>query len=248
MSASDLHNALLRPAIIQIFRAAGYTSMKPSVLDTLTDLTIRYLTLLGSKTAEYAYSNHNDPVPDITDVRMAFQECAVFSSSSTPAEEIWREKMRRPLSMYPEGQREMEVARRNDEDTAEIAEFTSWFQGRQHLEICRVAGMLSDKGIAVEGEAPPEMEDYLTALKKKHSKTGEESRFQGTVLGKFADPRDIKIEGESGTPESVQEWMERQQKRSVKLDAVKLGNGYAAEEAEPEAGEPAVVEMAEVAD
>lgn len=41
-------------------------------------------------------------------------------------------------------------------------------------------------------------------LKKKHSKTGEESRFQGTVLGIPAEGKPIIIEG--GPFESIQAW------------------------------------------
>jgi transcription initiation factor TFIID subunit 3 len=39
---------------------------------------------------------------------------------------------------------------------------------------------------------------------KKHSKTGVESRFQGTVLGVPAEPKMVKIEG--GGAESSDEW------------------------------------------
>lgn len=42
------------------------------------------------------------------------------------------------------------------------------------------------------------------ALKKKHSKTGEESRYQGTVLGIPAEDKSIIIEG--GPFESIQAW------------------------------------------
>lgn len=45
---------------------------------------------------------------------------------------------------------------------------------------------------------------FLTALKKKHSKTGEESRYQGTVLGIPAEEKPLIIEG--GPVESIQEW------------------------------------------
>lgn len=41
------------------------------------------------------------------------------------------------------------------------------------------------------------------ALKKKHSKTGEESRYQGTVLGKSNEPHPIVIEGGAG---SIRDW------------------------------------------
>ncbi|EER36996.1 bromodomain-containing protein [Histoplasma capsulatum H143] len=48
-----------------------------------------------------------------------------------------------------------------------------------------------------------EKEDYLTALKKKHSKTGEESRYQGTVLGKSGEVHPIVIEGGA---QSIKAW------------------------------------------
>jgi transcription initiation factor TFIID subunit 3 len=50
-------------------------------------------------------------------------------------------------------------------------------------------------------------------LKKKHSKTGEESRFQGTVLGKGAEPKSVKIDG---GPETIADWFDsmRQQQKS----------------------------------
>ena len=44
----------------------------------------------------------------------------------------------------------------------------------------------------------------MAALKKKHSKTGEESRYQGTVLGKGADEKPVLIEG--GMYESINAW------------------------------------------
>lgn len=42
------------------------------------------------------------------------------------------------------------------------------------------------------------------AIKKKHSKTGEESRFQGTLLGKDADLQQVTIVG--GPASSMAEW------------------------------------------
>jgi transcription initiation factor TFIID subunit 3 len=43
----------------------------------------------------------------------------------------------------------------------------------------------------------------MPALKKKHSKTGEESRFQGTMLGKDLEDRPIQIDGGL---ESIHAW------------------------------------------
>ena len=43
-----------------------------------------------------------------------------------------------------------------------------------------------------------------TVLKKKHSKTGEESRFQGTALGKPGEEKILKIEG--GSVDNIRSW------------------------------------------
>ena len=51
------------------------------------------------------------------------------------------------------------------------------------------------------------------ALMKKHSKTGVESRFQGTVLGNSSDPRPVKIEG--GPADSIQEWCRRTREKAA---------------------------------
>jgi transcription initiation factor TFIID subunit 3 len=49
---------------------------------------------------------------------------------------------------------------------------------------------------------------------KKHSKTGVESRFQGTVLGLPAEPKSVKIEG--GGAESIEEWCRRTREMAAK--------------------------------
>jgi transcription initiation factor TFIID subunit 3 len=53
--------------------------------------------------------------------------------------------------------------------------------------------------------------DEWAVLKKKHSKTGEEARFQGTVLGKPTEGREVLIEG--GDFDSIQAWEEMVRKR-----------------------------------
>ena len=65
-------------------------------------------------------------------------------------------------------------------------------------------------------------------MKKKHSKTGEESRFQGTALGRDADEKPVKIEGSD--IESVRSWefRMRQTPQIVKSKAVrKLSSAHA---------------------
>ena len=49
---------------------------------------------------------------------------------------------------------------------------------------------------------------------KKHSKTGVESRFQGTVLGIPSEIKPVKIEG--GGPDSIEEWNRRTREKALK--------------------------------
>jgi transcription initiation factor TFIID subunit 3 len=164
MSTNDLFQTLLRPAVLHILRAAGFNGAKPSVVDTLVDLTARYLTLLASRTAYNAYSNHNDLDPDISDVRMALQDCGLLTPSMTAAEEVWKEMLRKPLEEYDDesGARAKEEKRREVEDTLDVNTFIDWIRGPQHEEIRRVAGVLKNPLTAAEQLDAVEMDDYLS--------------------------------------------------------------------------------------
>ncbi|KAF3038518.1 hypothetical protein E8E12_007188 [Didymella heteroderae] len=217
MSQNDLFLNLLRPAVLHILRATGFHYGKPSAVDTVVDLTARYLTLLAERTAYNAYSNHNDLTPDISDVRMAMQDCGLLVPTMTAGEELWKEYLRKPLDEYngESGAREMEERRRDAEDTADVTEFIEWVQGEQNKEIRRIAGTY--KPVATnptEQLDQLEMEDYLNTLMKKHSKTGVESRFQGTVLGIPSEIKPVKIEG--GGPDSIEEWNRRTREKALK--------------------------------
>lgn len=222
---SDLHRALLRPAIIHILRAAGFNSTKPAVLDTLVNLAERYLILLASTSVQHAMLSHNDPVPSVTDVRMALTECGALLPADSAAEEEWREIMRTPIhelgrGVDKGGQRRMaaEKRKRDEEDVRDITNFKRWFDGPQHTEMRRIAGMLPDP--SATGSLPAvgvgggivHGEDFLTMLKKKHGKGGDESRLQGTVLGKTAEDREIVLEG--GPVQRIRDWRPRQRDRS----------------------------------
>ncbi|KAF1946264.1 hypothetical protein EJ02DRAFT_394448 [Clathrospora elynae] len=217
MSQNDLFLNLLRPAVLHILRATGFQYGKPSAVDTIVDLTARYLSLLAERTAYNAYSNHNDLTPDITDVRMAMQDCSLLVPTMTAGEELWKEILRKPLAEYNADTeaRANEEARRNAEDTADVTEFVEWVQGDQNKEIRRIAGTYKPVPTnPIEQLDQQEMEDYLNTLMKKHSKTGVESRFQGTVLGVPAEPRAVKIEG--GGADSIEEWCRKTRERAAK--------------------------------
>jgi transcription initiation factor TFIID subunit 3 len=165
MSSNELFNNLLRPAVLHILRAAGFHAAKGSVVDAVVDLTARYLFLVASRTAYTAYSNHNDPLPDITDVRMALQECGLLVPTLTVSEEIWKEMLRKPLEEYDEdtGARAKEEKRRLAEDTADVTEFIDWVKGDYNKEIRRIAGLSKAPQSATEALDHVEMEDYLSS-------------------------------------------------------------------------------------
>ena len=250
---STLHNSVLRPPILHILRAAGFHSLRPSVLDTLADIAARYIALLAESTATHAAANSSLDSPTVTDVRLALQDCGVLIPSLTPAEEAWREALRKPLEFYPErnGVRQKESAHRDAEDTADVKAFLDWVRGPGNAEIMRIAGLQATDLPGLDGQPQARKEDYLTGkaltfrrylpfriwveseltcgcpvLRKKHSKTGEESRYQGTVLGKAADDRPIRIEG--GPVESLQDWnryvRERSKTKSPERDKTNSGS------------------------
>ncbi|SPO00845.1 related to TAF(II) complex (TBP-associated protein complex) component [Cephalotrichum gorgonifer] len=71
------------------------------------------------------------------------------------------------------------------EDTRGMDEFLSWFGGPRDKMIREYA--------AVDGD--PDATDFLAALKKKHSKTGEDSKYHATILGRGNDQGEVLIEG-----------------------------------------------------
>ncbi|KAL8779186.1 MAG: hypothetical protein Q9213_007072 [Squamulea squamosa] len=182
MSSNAIYTSLLRTPVLHILRAAGFHATKPAVLDTLVDLTARYLTLLASNSAIHAQENHNDLILTVTDVRMALQDVGA----------LWPQKSA------------MEENLIGEEDMRGVDNLVKWMMGEENREIRRVAGLIESE-VALPGvEVPAGREDFLTALKKKHNKTGESSRFQGTVMGTAAEEKPIRIEG--GPVESLQDW------------------------------------------
>ncbi|KAL8731115.1 MAG: hypothetical protein Q9166_003643 [cf. Caloplaca sp. 2 TL-2023] len=210
MSSHAIYTTLLRPPVLHILRAAGFHATKPAVLDTLVDLTARYLALLASHSAVHAQENHYDPTLTVTDVRMALQDVGA----------LWPQKSA------------MEEHLTGEEDMRGIEAFVKWAMGEESREIRRVAGLIETEAPLPGIDVPAEKEDFLTgmclkrppnihgaypsfaALKKKHNKTGESSRFQGTVLGSSVEEKPVRIEG--GSVESLQEWTANLRKTSLK--------------------------------
>ncbi|KAI9869092.1 MAG: hypothetical protein M1813_002916 [Trichoglossum hirsutum] len=190
MTPHNLNFTLLRPPIIHILRAAGFQSTRPAVLDTLADLAARYLLLLAHTTAMQCASN-NSPVPTLQDVCAAMAEVGALKPQVTVCEEDWL----------------------GEEDLRGLEAFLEWAVGEGNREIRRISGLVAPRGKeavgAVTASADSLPEDFLSTLKKRHSKTGEESRYQGTILGKQAEDRSVRIEG--GPSESIHTWKAPQQ-------------------------------------
>ncbi|KAI9677896.1 MAG: hypothetical protein M1829_002393 [Trizodia sp. TS-e1964] len=189
-SSKTLHNNLLRPPILHILRAAGFHSTRPSVLDTFVDLAARYLLLLAQSTASMAALNHNTTEISIEDIRMAMQDCGAFSPQTSVTEEVFS----------------------GAEDMRGVENFVQWFSSDACKEIRRIAGLLPPPGMPANFVGMDKPEDYLTTLRKKHSKTGDEVKFQGTVIGIPAADRRIFVEG--GDADSIAGWRESQRHAS----------------------------------
>ncbi|CAL3966232.1 hypothetical protein PZA11_002950 [Diplocarpon coronariae] len=177
-----LHHSLLRPCVLHILRAAGYHSTRPSVLDTLTDLAARYMFVLAQTAVDHAAVNHQEPELSL-EISIQDVRMAMQDCGALGPEKSLQDQ-------------EWEGV----EDTRGVDAFIAWARGPRNHDIKRVA---------LEG-AEGLKEDYLTALKKKHATTDEDSRYNGTLLGKPAEPRVVKVEGSEIT--SVKEWVERLQK------------------------------------
>ncbi|KAF4555383.1 Transcription initiation factor TFIid subunit 3-like protein [Elsinoe fawcettii] len=227
----DLHAAALRVPILHILRAAGFHSTKPTVLETLVNLTERHILLLASSTADFALANHNSLIPDVTDVRMALTEAGILLPVHDAAEEEWTEKLRKPLEDYDNivhgsMRRDKEIAKRDEEDIADVKQFKEWVTGDKYREIRRIAGMLPDTSTSVAGqgrvagEGGGAQEDFLTVLKRKHKAIVDEERWSGTVLGKDSEDRDLVIEG--GSVGSINDWS---RKMTEKVEKEKKVNG-----------------------
>ncbi|KAH8881247.1 hypothetical protein GQ53DRAFT_702730 [Thozetella sp. PMI_491] len=79
------------------------------------------------------------------------------------------------------------------EDLRGLEIFLEWAEQALNKEI---------KRIALDGN--DEANDYLDALKKKHSKTDDDSKFLGTLLGRPNEHGDILVEG--GQYTSISSW------------------------------------------
>ena len=142
-TASEIHHALLRPAILQILRAQGYYASTAGTIDTLTELTGTYITMIARQTALHAAQNNEfGAQPTLVDVRMALEDCGA----------LWPHR-----DFSPE-----ELDGGDDEDTRGVDEFIRWAKGKKNLRIRKIAGLDKPVVTSEESEVEERETDYLS--------------------------------------------------------------------------------------
>ena len=151
MTSADLHTALLRPAVLQMLRAGGFSYAKPAVVDTVTDLAARYLLLLASSTAQNAFNTHNTCVPTIQDVRIALSQVGALAPQMSTAEESLREDVEISEGVWVPF-----------EDLRGVEAFVNWAHGPVNKEIRRIAGFGDDANVEEIAAGLDDQDDYLS--------------------------------------------------------------------------------------
>ena len=158
---------------------------------------------------------------------MAMQDCGVLIPLDGAAEEEWIELLRRPVeSMGQEVEKggrqrvQAEKRKREEEDGKDVKDFVRWFEAEQHREIRRIAGMVPETGVTGAatvgvGGGVVLAEDFLTTLKKRQYKGGDDGRLVGTVLGRGAEDKTVAVEG--GPVQSLREWRPKLEERSANV-------------------------------
>ena len=243
-SSSPLFLALLRPPVLQILRAAGFTTARPSTIDTLVDITSRYFILLATRSAVHARAHTGAflyPAPPTDDLETLLNPDATISDDKDLAtlEDTCWSSLEAPVITIPDIRHALldagalhpqlsafEEAAQGAEDLRGVENFIAWCKGPTNAEARRVAGLSPSPSTAVvattgKGHQEPatdgeRAEDFLTQLKKKHAKsgTGEESRFAGTILGKEPEEQEVIIEGWQGIGK-VEAWGQMMQEKGI---------------------------------
>ncbi|KAH6660015.1 hypothetical protein BKA67DRAFT_530135 [Truncatella angustata] len=191
MTYSKFHLALLKPVVLQILRATGYYTTKPSVLEALTELVADYI--FNTAVAARKAMEHNHPEsPEMTlpDLRIGLEYMGAFNHDENKRED-----------------RDFD----GDKGLRGIHDFKAWFDGKHNSRLTRIAEAFQQSGVLLEAppleEGPQKVErppiDYLSQLKQKHSKN-DDSRYASTILGKPFDHGEVLVEG--GPVSSIDEW------------------------------------------
>jgi transcription initiation factor TFIID subunit 3 len=165
--------SLARISAAQILRAAGIDRTRPSTLDTVTDILIRYLHLLGTQSMSYAlHAGHTEC--NVRDIRLAMEEIGVIAKSRLVSKNRIRRivRQRRGEDMDDDMEEEDSDPDGEDEDdesTESMERLLNWFRGAQAAETRRVAGASSGmmngvSGLSGEaGQKPSFVAEYVTS-------------------------------------------------------------------------------------
>jgi histone H3/H4 len=168
--------SLARISAAQILRAAGIDRTRPSTLDTVTDLLIRYLHLLGTQSMSFAlHSGHTEC--NVRDIRLAMEEIGVIAKGRLVSKKRIRRIVRQRReedgeegSEDDEDDSDPDGEDEDDESTETMERLLNWFRGSQAAECRRVAGASSGlmNGVAgLSGEAsqrPTFVAEYVTSI------------------------------------------------------------------------------------
>ncbi|KAK6504229.1 hypothetical protein TWF506_002435 [Arthrobotrys conoides] len=115
-SQEQFYFSLLRISTAQMLRHAGLAGSRPSVLDSLTDMTARYLTLLGT-TARAISESSNNVESELADVLCAMEQIGLL----------------RPLTLY----------NADLDDTRAIDNFITWAKSPEIEELRKISGVVT---------------------------------------------------------------------------------------------------------
>jgi transcription initiation factor TFIID subunit 3 len=165
--------SLARISAAQILRAAGIDRTRPSTLDCLTDILIRYLHLLATQSMLFSLAAGR-PEADIRDIRLAMQDVGIIAKSRLVSKKRVRRIARErddemdddkdEVDTDPDGEDE------DDESTETLKRLLNWFKGPQAAECRRVAGASSAGLNGVTGlpgeqvQRPSFVAEYVTSI------------------------------------------------------------------------------------
>lgn len=163
--------SLARISAAQILRAAGIDRTRPSTLDTLTDILIRYLHLLGTHSTSFTLAAGR-PVSDIRDVRLAMEDLGIIAKGRLLSKKRVRRIAKERVDDMNDDEDEDEDTDpdgedEDDESTETLERLLNWFKGPQAAECRRVAGATSAgfmNGVTgLSGERPSFIAEYVTS-------------------------------------------------------------------------------------
>jgi transcription initiation factor TFIID subunit 3 len=167
--------SLARISAAQILRAAGIDRTRPSTLDALTDILIRYLHLLGQQSMSFSLAAGH-PDADIRDICLAMEDLGIVAKQRLVSKRRIRRMEGTRRNIYDE-RMDVDEEEEGDEDEDEddssetLRRVLNWFKGPQAAECRRVAGagsielMNNFPGISMEqSQRPSFIAEYVTSM------------------------------------------------------------------------------------